>query len=141
MLLLSWTYSVLIFLSLRYDRENEENDPTHGPSSSSDNSNHSISDLRAQDTRAINLSIRSSEPLTPLNTNFSSVSPLGQQPPALLNIPNPATAFWPKREDLGFRPLATPPQATAGTSSNDSSQNSSPLDFSNWRLGSGTRPV
>ena len=118
----------------RYDRENEENDPTHGPSSSSENSNQSISDLRVQDNRAINLSLRSCEPLTPLNTNFSSTgTPIGP----LLNIPNPS-AFWPKHKDLsstGFRPLAAS-SSPAAPSSGDSSQNSSPLDFSNWRLSS-----
>lgn len=87
--------------------------------------------MRAQENRAINLSVRSSEPLTPLNTNncasSSSVGPL-------LNIPNP-NAFWPKREELStaFRPLASA-TSPAVASSGDSSQNSSPLDFSNWRL-------
>jgi hypothetical protein len=111
----------------RYDRENE--DPTHGPSSGSDNSNQSLSDLHAQETRAINLSIRTCEPLSQLNTNFSTVtSPIG---PAMFNMSQQGM-FWPKRENLspaGFRTQTSPPPAVPLTGE-------SPLDFSNWRLGS-----
>ena len=62
--------------------------------------------------------------------------------PPLLNIPNPAV-FWPKRDGTptAFRPLAQASSPIAAPSSGESSQNSSPLDFSNWRLGSDYHPV
>lgn len=119
------------FPYFRFDRENDENDPQQGPSGSSENSNQSLNELRSQEARAINLSMRASEPLATLSTNFSAMSAF-----PLLNIPNP-NSFHTKRDESSssFCPLVPVSAEPANPpSSGESSLNSSPLDYSSWRM-------